>query len=1358
MNLSRRLLLIVAIALLASSQLFAVTYLVPPDEELVRAADSIVIGTAGSSRVFERDGSIYTSYTISLEQVLKGGISLASPLEIIERGGTLGERGHYAPGTPTYTFGERVLVFLDRTGSEYRTLSLGLGKFSFRSGFKGREVLLRGSAGNEISGFSATGGEHVEPVRSADGFLNFVQDVVRGEVPNRFYEEPASVHAAAIAANDRVAPHAPPASAYLLAGVPWSDPRISMRTSGTQSGVSDVNGLTDNSMATWNSDPNSNVNFSRSSTGSGEPAQNGLNEIRFGSTTLPAQFVGFTDLYIAGTIVEADVRIASGVSGSGITTNILTHELGHVLGFRHSDNNEGQPSAPVAVMKISETGRPLQLAAWDVLAVSTVYGARPVCPTNFISFHPQNQTIPAGGSAQLSVSVVQERIDPTTGQWYRGNSGDTSDPIPGATSSTYTTSIPGTYWVRVMNGCDSSQNSNAATVTASECNALSITTQPQSQSIQTGQTATLSVAATGTDPKTYQWRQGTPGGASSPAPGTNNGPQYTTPALTTTTSYFAVVTNCAGSVNSNAATITVAAACTNPVITQQPASVTVNAGQPATFTVAATGTAPLTYQWFVGPVGNTSTPVGTNLNSYTTGPLNANVTVWVRVTNTCPGGVAANSDNATATVAFICPTAAPEPSAPPTVAFNVPYVVSWSAEQGDTQYEIQESTSQNFSSGVNTRTVMTPSSSYNHAVAAPTPYFYRVRATRSCNGILSTTPFSTTARVVVNPVAIPQPPPPGGLELTVPIDSTAPVQIQFVLLPPQGVPTAQFTARTEEPWLSVSPTSGTVTTSGTTLTITAQAGMLPPGSSTAPVFIRFEFADKGLGLHGSSTASVPVGVGKTPPVASTPKGPNVPNNALIFPAVAQVEGLGASFVSDVRLANTSSQPITYRLQFTPSGINGLTNGQRTSITVAAGGSIALNNIVKQFFGQGALPGEGAKGVLEVRPENFSGKQEDPDARAAFATVGSSRTYARTAQGTFGQFIPAISFDRFVGRTTNPQQSNRLSLQQIAQSPAYRTNLGLVEAAGEPATVRVQVFNNAGVRLDDNSITLQPGEHRQIDQYLATRGLTLADGRIEVEVTSETGRVSAYASVLDNATSDPLLVEPARIGEVQANKFIVPGIADIKTGTASWRSDLRIYNPAAAPVNATLRFFPAGAPGSPLTRNVTINANHVLAMDNLLEATFQTTGTGAIHVETPNQSQLVVTARTYDQRPVGTYGQFIPAFTAADSAGMGDRALQILQLEQSDGFRTNLGMVEMSGQPVTVEIAALIPGRATAPVRFETLAPNEFRQLNSVLALMGVPSAFNARVSIRVVGGTGRLAAYGSVVDNLTQDPTYIPSQ
>ncbi len=58
-----------------------------------------------------------------------------------------------------------------------------------------------------------------------------------------------------------------------------------------------------------------------------------------------------------------------------------------------------------------------------------------------------------------------------------------------------------------------------------------------------------------------------------------------------------LVSNSAGSVTSNAATLTVNASAVAPTITTQPASQTVTAGQTATFNVAATGTAPLSYQW-----------------------------------------------------------------------------------------------------------------------------------------------------------------------------------------------------------------------------------------------------------------------------------------------------------------------------------------------------------------------------------------------------------------------------------------------------------------------------------------------------------------------------------------------------------------------------------------------------------------------------------------------------------------------------------------------------------------------------------------------------------------------------------------
>src|SRR5207245_1542344 len=75
---------------------------------------------------------------------------------------------------------------------------------------------------------------------------------------------------------------------------------------------------------------------------------------------------------------------------------------------------------------------------------------------------------------------------------------------------------------------------------------------------------------------------------------------YTTPATTNSDSgaqFTVVVSNTAGNVTSNAATLTVNAAPVAPSILTQPSSQTVTAGQTASFTVAATGTAPLSYQW-----------------------------------------------------------------------------------------------------------------------------------------------------------------------------------------------------------------------------------------------------------------------------------------------------------------------------------------------------------------------------------------------------------------------------------------------------------------------------------------------------------------------------------------------------------------------------------------------------------------------------------------------------------------------------------------------------------------------------------------------------------------------------------------
>lgn len=138
-----------------------------------------------------------------------------------------------------------------------------------------------------------------------------------------------------------------------------------------------------------------------------------------------------------------------------------------------------------------------------------------------------------------------------------------------------------------------------------------ITTQPVSQTVTVGQTATFSVQAAGPGTLNYQWQK-----ATTPISGATSS-NYTTPATTSAdngSQFTVIVSNSAGSATSNAATLTVSPPNQSPTITTQPTNQSVTVGQTATFSVQATGSGTLTYQW-----QKATTPIsGATASTYTT--------------------------------------------------------------------------------------------------------------------------------------------------------------------------------------------------------------------------------------------------------------------------------------------------------------------------------------------------------------------------------------------------------------------------------------------------------------------------------------------------------------------------------------------------------------------------------------------------------------------------------------------------------------------------------------------------------------------------------------------------------------------
>jgi hypothetical protein len=233
-----------------------------------------------------------------------------------------------------------------------------------------------------------------------------------------------------------------------------------------------------------------------------------------------------------------------------------------------------------------------------------------------------------GNTATLSVNVTGQSLNY---QWYRGNVGITSSPV-GTNSSILTTPVlndTATYWVRVSNTAGIVNSSLAAIFIRPF-----ISAQPGSPTINSGSATTLSVVAGGSSPLTYQWYRGAVGITTAPV-GTNSS-SFTTPTLTDTATYWVRVTNSVGTVDSDVSTVGV-----RPTITTQPSSTTINPGSTASLTVVANGSSPLTYQWYLGALGVTTTPVGSNSASFTIASLTDNASYWVRVSNTA-GSVDSN--------------------------------------------------------------------------------------------------------------------------------------------------------------------------------------------------------------------------------------------------------------------------------------------------------------------------------------------------------------------------------------------------------------------------------------------------------------------------------------------------------------------------------------------------------------------------------------------------------------------------------------------------------------------------------------------------------------------------------------------
>ena len=245
---------------------------------------------------------------------------------------------------------------------------------------------------------------------------------------------------------------------------------------------------------------------------------------------------------------------------------------------------------------------------------------------------PSNVVSCLGDSATFSTLI--QGSEPINYQWYNINGALASGTYP--TYKIISTSLndASTYYLEASNICGS-VSTNTVTLTVNTAPYLSVL--PASNTVCESSSITLTTAAVGTYPISYQWYKG-----NTAIPSANSlSYSISTVNLNDDGVYYCEATNVCGSSQTNQSILNVDAL---PAILVQPLSDSLCTGQSHSLNVIANGATPLSYQWYKG-----SNAIGSaNYNTLNFSNINSShaANYYCQVSNSC-GSVNSNVINLT---------------------------------------------------------------------------------------------------------------------------------------------------------------------------------------------------------------------------------------------------------------------------------------------------------------------------------------------------------------------------------------------------------------------------------------------------------------------------------------------------------------------------------------------------------------------------------------------------------------------------------------------------------------------------------------------------------------------------------------
>jgi len=519
-------------------------------------------------------------------------------------------------------------------------------------------------------------------------------------------------------------------------------------------------------------------------------------------------------------------------------------------------------------------------------------------------------------------------------------------------------------------------------------------------------------------------------------------------------------------------------------------------------------------------------------------------------------------------------------------------------------------------------------------------------------------------------------------------------------------------------------------------------------------------------FNGSTPSLVTVADTVKPATESATIPPLAPGEvALVIPHVGHVVGSVGEFLSDLSILNSggTSAVSDLKLHYKPFG-GGSVSKSATLGKLDTAHTISLADVVKSVF-----DGSQEVGTMQIRTS-----------AADALSVSANIFNASNPSGNFGTSIPVFRSDRAAGN------GEEIFLTGLRKDESGHTNLFVQETRGEATTVRVEFLNADGAIVGSTSVEVEAfGLTRLIDQAAA--------GTVASRLTNlGGGGVVAYATPVDRLSGDTWAVADwSRLhGFDSTERLVVPvGGAVRGANNTDFRTDLAITNRCAVVVSplvdprtkcpktvasGTLRYYPRE--GGVFEKQVELRLLETVVFDDVIRSAFGISGDSLGFLEfTPDNGSFAATSRTFNfvQQTGATFGSTVPALGSSSALrpGQSKRIGDLKDSTRATLFnrtpataRTNFGMVETSGEPMTVKVTvylndprSLVSGTAAGSKSYE-LGPRQFLSVsNLVEAIIGPAreTLYNdlegVQVRFDVISPTGSLMVYTSSVDNGTGD-------